>query len=185
MLLFSSADFFQNGTFFKKILSRRLSGLDPDQAWQNVGPDLGPKLFAKIISTQKKFATSRLRVTVLIILLNTCPAYVICSDNLGKTVMDQNQAQTEWKTLWILIRLLLQMSADLDLHYYSIDDIDKGKVTLVMLYIYMHDTPPQFFILLTCSIPDVLMQRGKPCWSWSVRFVRTQLIWTVSVFNKG
>ena len=50
------------------------------------------------------------------------------------------------ETLWILIRLLLQMSADLDLHYYSIDDIDKGKVTLVMLYIfYARHSSPIFY----------------------------------------
>ena len=151
LLTFFKMELFQKNSFKKTFRFGSRSGLTKCRAWS------GSKLFAKIISTQKKFTTSRLRVTVLIILLNTCPAYVICSDNLGKTVMDQNQAQTEWKTLWILIRLLLQMSADLDLHYYSIDVIDKGKVTLVMLYIFMHDTPPQFFILLTFSIPDVSM----------------------------
>ena len=52
MIFLLSVDFIQN-ELFQKILSGILSdsvsiSLDPDQARHSAGPDLGPKLFAKI-----------------------------------------------------------------------------------------------------------------------------------------
>ena len=68
MLFLSSADF-----FFKIIISIKNSfsntgvsnSFKPDQAQQNVWPDLGPKLFAKVYSSLQqiiKFAASKDRV---------------------------------------------------------------------------------------------------------------------------
>ena len=56
MLLLLSADFFQN-LLFEKILSGTLSvsnSLDPDQDRGPVDPDLGLKLFSKVISRCQK-----------------------------------------------------------------------------------------------------------------------------------
>ena len=51
LVFLSSADFFQN-QLFRKILSGIPSGvsnsLDPDQARQNVGPDLGPNCLQRL-----------------------------------------------------------------------------------------------------------------------------------------
>ena len=47
----SSADFFQNQLFRKtlsRITIRMLNSLDPDQARQNVGPDLGPNCLQRL-----------------------------------------------------------------------------------------------------------------------------------------
>ena len=59
MILSSSADFFQN-YFFQKILSGTLS--ECQKVWihlHSVGPDLGPKLFAKVISRRHKMPFAR------------------------------------------------------------------------------------------------------------------------------
>ena len=56
ILLLSSADFFQN-QLFRKILSGIPSvsySLDPDQARQNVGPDLGPICLQKLSADDTK-----------------------------------------------------------------------------------------------------------------------------------
>ena len=55
--LLSSADFFSDQLFPKKSFMNSFSmsySLDPDQARHFVGPDLGPKLLAKIISRRQK-----------------------------------------------------------------------------------------------------------------------------------
>ena len=56
MLLLSSADIFIINflNFFFKNSIRVSNGLDPDQEGHNVGPDLGPILFSKVISRQQK-----------------------------------------------------------------------------------------------------------------------------------
>ena len=58
MLSFVAGFFFQNYLFQKNLLRnlsiRVLNCLDPDQDQQKVGPDLDPKLFAKVISRCQK-----------------------------------------------------------------------------------------------------------------------------------
>ena len=53
----SSVDFFFKINFFKKSFKNTIrvsNSLDPDQARHVVRPDLGPKLFAKVISRRQK-----------------------------------------------------------------------------------------------------------------------------------
>ena len=64
-IFLSSADFFQNlifQNFLSRIPCRVSNGLDPNQARQNVGPDLGPNCLQMLSAAD----TSRQRVTQLI-----------------------------------------------------------------------------------------------------------------------
>ena len=99
ILLLSSADFFSKSTFYKKKSFRnniRVSnGLDPDQDWHSVGPDLGPTCLLKLSADDKNH---RARVTIQLVYDQS--SKISNTSCLSKTA--QPQQMLNWQAiLWI------------------------------------------------------------------------------------